>query len=99
MPLNFIGFIYREIRQGLTDTGAMFDILEMPAEIKDKPDAKELVVNEGLIRFEDVSFSYESDRQILKRISFDVPAGKTVAIVGPSGAGKSTISRFAVSIL
>ena len=94
IPLNFIGFIYREIRQGLTDTGAMFDILEMPAEIKDKPDAKELVVNEGLIRFEDVSFSYESDRQILKRISFDVPAGKTVAIVGPSGAGKSTISRL-----
>jgi len=94
IPLNFIGFVYREIRQGLTDIEAMFDLLDVPAEVKDKPDAKPLEVGDGSIAFNDVSFHYENDRAILKDVSFQVPAGKTVAIVGPSGAGKSTISRL-----
>nr|WP_232845728.1 ABC transporter ATP-binding protein/permease [Aurantimonas marina] len=94
IPLNFIGFIYREIRQGLTDIEAMFDLLEVEAEVKDPADAPPLEVSEGAIRFEDVRFGYDSAREILKGISFDVPPGKSVAIVGPSGAGKSTISRL-----
>ncbi|MBB99021.1 MAG: metal ABC transporter permease [Rhodobacteraceae bacterium] len=94
IPLNFIGFLYREIRQGLTDLEAMFELLGEPAEIKDKPGAVPLSVDGGTIRFEDVHFHYDADRPILQGISFEVPAGKTVAIVGPSGAGKSTISRL-----
>lgn len=94
IPLNFIGFVYREIRQGLTDIEAMFDLLGVKAEIKDKQDAKELNIKDGAIRFDSVDFYYDSDRPILKNVSFEVPAGKTVAIVGPSGAGKSTISRL-----
>src|SRR5690606_14015261 len=94
IPLNFIGFMYREIRQGLTDIEQMFDLLDAPAEIVDKPGAKPLHVTSGAIRFQDVHFGYETGRKILKGISFEVPAGKTVAIVGPSGAGKSTISRL-----
>ncbi|MCQ8781353.1 ABC transporter ATP-binding protein/permease [Aurantimonas sp. CSK15Z-1] len=94
VPLNFIGFVYREIRQGLTDLEQMFDILEVPQEVQDRPDATDLVVTDGAIRFEDVRFAYEANRQILKGISFEVPPGKSVAIVGPSGAGKSTISRL-----
>ncbi|WP_258571239.1 ABCB family ABC transporter ATP-binding protein/permease [Flavimaribacter sediminis] len=94
IPLNFIGFVYREIRQGLTDIEHMFDLLDVPPEIVDKPDAKPLVMDNGSIRFDDVHFRYDENRPILKGISFEVPYGKTVAVVGPSGAGKSTISRL-----
>jgi ATP-binding cassette subfamily B protein len=94
VPLNFIGFIYREIRQGLADLEAMFDLLDVPAEIVDKPGAAPLEVIGGTVRFEGVHFSYDPARPILKGISFEVPAGRTVAIVGPSGAGKSTIARL-----
>ncbi len=94
IPLNFIGFLYREIRQGLTDIEAMFDLLDVRAEIVDKPGAPALTVEEGEIVFDHVDFHYDPDRPILKDVSFKVPAGKTVAIVGPSGAGKSTISRL-----
>ena len=94
IPLNFIGSIYREVRQGLTDIEAMFDLLDVPQEITDASSAKELVVDKGAIEFNQVEFSYDTNRQILKGVTFKVPAGKTVAIVGPSGAGKSTISRL-----
>ncbi|MGC4025269.1 MAG: ABC transporter ATP-binding protein/permease [Mesorhizobium sp.] len=94
VPLNFIGFIYREIRQGLTDIEQMFDLLDVPQEVVDKPEAKPLEIANGKVEFRDVHFAYDPARPILKGISFAVPAGKTVAIVGPSGAGKSTISRL-----
>jgi ATP-binding cassette, subfamily B, heavy metal transporter len=94
VPLNFMGFVYREIRQAVIDIEKMFDVLERPAEIKDAPGALPLAVTSGHVSFEDVRFAYDPDRAILKGLSFEVPAGKTVAIVGPSGAGKSTISRL-----
>jgi ABC-type transport system involved in Fe-S cluster assembly fused permease/ATPase subunit len=93
-PLNFMGMVYREIKQAVTDIEIMFSILSREPEIKDVPGAAPLNVANGAIRFENVSFAYEPGRPILKGISFDVPAGRTVAVVGPSGAGKSTISRL-----
>jgi ATP-binding cassette, subfamily B, heavy metal transporter len=93
-PLNFMGMVYREIKQAVIDIERMFAILAREPEIEDKPGAKPLAVKRGAIRFENVSFAYEPDRQILKDVSFEVPAGHRVAVVGPSGAGKSTISRL-----
>jgi len=93
-PLNFMGMVYREIKQAVIDIETMFTILAREPEIKDAPGAQPLKVSAGVIRFEDVAFAYDPNRPILKGISFEVPAGKTVAVVGPSGAGKSTISRL-----
>jgi ABC-type transport system involved in Fe-S cluster assembly fused permease/ATPase subunit len=93
-PLNFMGMVYREIKQAIIDIEKMFNVLARNPEIRDAADARPLVVTSGNLRFEDVRFSYDPERQILKGLSFEVPAGKTVAIVGPSGAGKSTISRL-----
>ncbi len=93
-PLNFMGMLYREIKQAVTDIENMFAILGRPPEVIDDPAARPLAVINGTIAFEDVAFAYDPGRRILKGISFDVPAGKTVAVVGPSGAGKSTISRL-----
>jgi ATP-binding cassette subfamily B protein len=93
-PLNFMGMVYREIKQAVIDIEKMFEVLARDPEIKDMPGAKALAVTAGNVRFDDVRFSYDPERPILKGLSFEVPAGKTVAIVGPSGAGKSTISRL-----
>src|SRR4029078_6407227 len=94
LPLHFIGLCYLVIKKGLIDIETMFALLHEPPEIVDRPGAKPLRVTKGEIKFENVSFAYDPERQILKNVSFEVPAGKMVAIVGPSGAGKSTISRI-----
>jgi ATP-binding cassette subfamily B protein len=93
-PLDMLGWVYRSIRQGLIDMEAMWDLLDTPAEIKDRAGAKPLIVTRGEVRFEDVRFGYEPGREILRGLDLDIPAGTSCAIVGPSGAGKSTIARL-----
>lgn len=93
-PLDLLGMVYRTIRQGLIDMEAMFNLIDTPAEVLDKPDAPALSVSGGAVGFDDVRFAYEADRPILNGVSFSIASGKTLAVVGPSGAGKSTLARL-----
>ncbi|PYG04369.1 ATP-binding cassette subfamily B protein [Thioalkalivibrio sp. ALE21] len=94
IPLNFLGFVYREIRQSLANIERLFGLLEKPVQVEDRPDAPDLEVGAGHVRFEHVDFHYQPERPILEDVNIDLPAGKRIAVVGPSGAGKSTLSRL-----